>query len=329
MPRARSARRRARGSPSTSSVASSTSTSRWTGTETVPPMPALAPNATWTVPSIFSSSRISPVSVARSFVPTPSSARFRPSAPAPSSSAANRSLVASASRPPATVSVTGSSTRPTVASDRVTIVPSPASGETKPSPQGRFPNAPGARRSPSSAIPSRPVRSARKSVPRGHVTCAAPAPVRSAATARLRRPIRSKSAAISRASMSSVTPGSVAPRAPRSLAALRARVCESERVVGAMNTVAAASAAATAAGGSSPSTCRGSITVITGSAPSAAAASRSASPIARVPRSTTITTSSPARTPRHGPTTVSLARSSSLMRANARAARAAARSRSG
>ena len=48
-----------------------------------------------------------------------------------------------------------------VASERVTIVPSPASGETNPSPHGRFPNAPGARRSPSSAIPSRPVRSAR------------------------------------------------------------------------------------------------------------------------------------------------------------------------
>ena len=33
--------------------------------------------------------------------------------------------------------------------------------------------------------------------------------------------------------MSAVTPGSVAPRAPRSLAALRARLCESERLVAA------------------------------------------------------------------------------------------------
>ena len=69
--------------------------------------------------------------------------------------------------------------------------------------------------------------------------------------------------------MSSVTPGSVAPRAPASLAALRARVWDSERRVGAMNTVAAASAAATAAGGSCPSTSRGSITQVTGSPPSA------------------------------------------------------------
>ena len=104
--------------------------------------------------------------------------------------------------------------------------------------------------------------------------------------------------------MSSVTPGSVAPRAPPSLAALRARVCDSERLVGAMNTCPAASAAATAAGGSWPSTSRGSMTVTTGSAPSCAAASRNATPSASVVRSTTITTSSPPWTPRHCTTIV-------------------------
>ena len=113
--------------------------------------------------------------------------------------------------------------------------------------------------------------------------------------------------------MSSVTPGSVAPRAPASEAALRARVCESERRVGAMNTVAAARAAATAAGGSCPSTSRGSITHRTGSAPRRAAASRRASPSARRVVSVTMTTSSPARSPRHGPTTVSTACSRSPM----------------
>ena len=50
-----------------------------------------------------------------------------------------------------------------------------------------------ARRSPSSAIPSRPVRSSAKSVPRGQVTCASSAPVSSSATARLRAAIRSGS----------------------------------------------------------------------------------------------------------------------------------------
>ena len=117
------------------------------------------------------------------------------------------------------------------------------------------------------------------SLPRGQLTCASSAAVSSSATRRERAAIAGKSHAISRASMSSVTPGSVAPRAPASLAALRARVCESERRVGAMNTCAAASAAATAAGGSWPSTSRGSMTVITGSAPERATAACSAAPI--------------------------------------------------
>ena len=74
--RARSGRRRAPAAVDRQ-VASSTTTSRWIGTDTVPPIPALAPNATWTVPRIFSSSSTLPVSRARSLVPTPSSARLR------------------------------------------------------------------------------------------------------------------------------------------------------------------------------------------------------------------------------------------------------------
>ena len=61
------------------------------------------------------------------------------------------------------------------ASERVATVPSPLSGATKPSPQGRLPKEPGAVRSPSSAMPWRPVRSRRRSVPRGQVTCASSA----------------------------------------------------------------------------------------------------------------------------------------------------------
>ena len=48
--------------------------------------------------------------------------------------------------------------------------------------------------------------------------------------------MRSKSAAMRRASMSAVTCGIVAPRAPASLAALRARVWEMDQAVGAMKT---------------------------------------------------------------------------------------------
>src|SRR5262245_17266165 len=55
-------------SPSSSRVGFVTMQSRWTGTWTVPPIPAEAPKATWIVPAIFSSSRISPVSFALSFV---------------------------------------------------------------------------------------------------------------------------------------------------------------------------------------------------------------------------------------------------------------------
>ena len=62
-----------------------------------------------------------------------------------------------------------------------------------------------------------------------------------------RRRISSRSPFISRASISSVTPGSVAIRTPASLAALRAAVWESDWIVGASTTSAAAIAAATAA----------------------------------------------------------------------------------
>ncbi len=58
------------------------------------------------------------------------------------------------------------------------------------------------------------------------------------------------SALITRASISSVTPGSVAIRAPASVAALRAAVCESDWTVGARTTSAASIAAAIVAGGS-------------------------------------------------------------------------------
>ena len=164
MPRARSARRRARACRRRRASRPRPGTSRWTGTETVPPMPALAPNATWTVPSIFSSSRMLPVSVARSFVPTPSSARLRPCSPRRRPSVAVQRAPHSPRRVGEPAARDGRARRArrrgrASRATRVTSVPSPASGETKPSPQGRFPNAPGARRSPSSAIPSRPVRS--------------------------------------------------------------------------------------------------------------------------------------------------------------------------
>ena len=61
----------------------------------------------------------------------------------------------------------------------------------------------------------------------------------------------------------------------------------------------------------SPLTERGSITHRTASAPTRDASARSASPTSRVPESTTTTTFSPGRTPRHRPTTPRTASSSS------------------
>ena len=197
------------------------------------------------------------------------------------------------------------------ASELATITPSPPAGAMNPSPLGRLPNAPRAVRSPSSGMPWRPRRSSRRSVPRGQVTCASSPRSSRSATAWQRLASASKSTAMSRASMSAVMPGSVAPRAPASVAALRACVCESERVVGAMKTADRGSAAATGGGGSVPSVARSSMSARTASAPARAAASRSSSPIARVPASAITRTSSPGFTPRLSRTTVSTARSRS------------------
>ena len=83
-------------------------------------------------------------------------------------------------------------------------VPSPPAGAMKPSPQGRLPKAPGAERSPSSEMPSRPRRSSRRSEPRGQVRCAS-----SASLEQLARPPR------------------CAPAARRSRPPSRARACRS------------------------------------------------------------------------------------------------------
>ena len=284
-------------------------TSRWIGTDTVPPIPALAPNAMCTVPRIFSSSSTLPVSSARSLVPTPSSARLVPASPW----ARRRSRYSGPSppsaaviRPADTVNVAGSLS-PSGARLVATSCPSPLSGAMNPSPQGRLPKAPRRVRSPSSAMPSRPWSSSVRSVPRGQETTARSDCVSSSATARERWAILAKSTAITRASMSSVTPGIVAPRAPPSLARLRAVVWLSERVVGAMNTSQASSAAATGLAGSVPSVARSSIRARTASAPAAAAASRSASPIRRLAGSAITTTSSPSPTARQRLTTASTA----------------------
>ena len=113
--------------------------------------------------------------------------------------------------------------------------------------------------------------------------------------------------------MSSVTPGIVAPRTPASVARLRATVWLSDRLVGAMYTSHASSAAAIVGGGSVPSVARSSITASTASAPAAAHSSRSASPIARVSRSTITSASSPGCTPRQRLTTVATAGPRSLI----------------
>ena len=87
------------------------------------------------------------------------------------------------------------------------------------------------------------------------------------------------SALITRASMSSVTPGSVAARAPFSVARFRAAVCESDWTVGASSTSATAIASATVSGGSAACEARSDITVRTASAPTSAASPRSSSPM--------------------------------------------------
>jgi len=104
----------------------------------------------------------------------------------------------------------------------------------KPSPQGRFPNAPGSVRFPSSGIPLRPVRSNVASVPSGQLTRAVVPAVSSLAIAFERAAIFSKSTAIARASISGVTPGIVAPRMPASVACFLVVVWLSDLVVAAM-----------------------------------------------------------------------------------------------
>src|SRR4051812_29201170 len=303
--------------PSMLSDASVTTQSRWIGTDTVPPIAMLAPNATWIVPRIFSSSSTLPVSVARSLVPTPSSARFVPASPCSLRifrSCSPSGSVASVRRPSLSVSFAGwPLARPIAAIERANMVPSPFAGAMNPSPQGRLPNEPAAVRSPSSAMPWRPVRSSLRSVPRGHAIRASLALSSSSATACERLRMRSKSIAISRASMSVVTCGIVAPRAPASLARLRASVWLRDRDAGAMNTSHAASASATGAGGSEPSVARGDITVRTASAPLCWAAVRSFSPSSWSGSSTTTTTSSSGRMLRQRRTTVCTARSRSVM----------------
>ena len=99
-------------------------------------------------------------------------------------------------------------------------------------------------------------------------------------------------------SISAVTPGIVAPRAPASVAFLRAMVWLSDLVVAATYRSQAPSAAAIGGDGSVPSVARSSMITSTASAPRSAAASRSDSPIARVPGSTTTRAFSRALMPR-------------------------------
>ena len=163
-------------SPSISTVGSSTTQSRWTGTWTVPPIAAEAPKATWAVPRIFSSSRMLPVRIASSLVPIPSSATLVPSSPWAVSSSSRAS-------PPAPgrvgqVARRGRSARPAPrpgrrrrSSRRRRACPRrvPSSGAMKPSPQGRLPKAPRALRSPASTIEVRPSSPRRRSLPLAQV----------------------------------------------------------------------------------------------------------------------------------------------------------------
>ena len=107
------------------------------------------------------------------------------------------------------------------------------------------------------------------------------------------------SALITRASISSVTPGSVAARAPASVAALRAAVWESDWTVGARTTSGrqhrSGDRRRAARRAWEP---RSAITASTASAPASCAASRSRSPIRWVAGLQITSTSSPSRTPR-------------------------------
>ena len=144
------------------------------------------------------------------------------------------------------------------------------------------------------------------------IRASAPAVSRSAIAAPLRRR-PSMSALITRASISSVAPGRVAIRAPASVAALRAAVCESDCTVGQRTTSAAAIAAATEAGGSVPCVSRSAISARTPSASARPASPRRRSPSPIVAGLATTSTSSPGRTPRQSRITAATARSRSLI----------------
>jgi hypothetical protein len=79
--------------------------------------------------------------------------------------------------------------------------------------------------------------------------------------------------------ISAVMPGILARRTPAFVASSRAVVCDSERVVTRKATDAERIAAATLAGGSCALRSRGRMVVMTGSAPTAAAAAANASAI--------------------------------------------------
>ena len=247
---------RTSGSPSTLTSGFITTQSRWTGTWTVPPIAAEAPNATWQVPRIFSSSSRLPVRIARLVRADPElgdvgavlavrgqqlhqplavgAARRRPGGrPRPSARPARRR-----GRSPR------SSRRPPACPRAV-----PSIGAMKPSPQGRLPKAPGALRSPASGIPSRspeaepqvgPVRvgdprlSARGQQLGDRLALAAQA--LDVGRHHPREHLLGRRRAASRS----------APRA--SVASRRASVCESDCMVGQRTTSAAAIAAATRGG---------------------------------------------------------------------------------
>ena len=96
-----------------------------------------------------------------------------------------------------------------------------------------------------------------------------------------------------------MTPGRVPIRTPASLAALRAAVWESDWIVGARTTSAAAIAAATARGGSAAAESRSEITARVASAPSPCASIRISAPISSVTGLQTTSTSSPGEIPMH------------------------------
>ena len=201
----------------------------------------------------------------------------------------------------------GSASRPIEAIvPSTTSVPSavPSIGAMKPSPAGRFPNAPGAVRSPASAIASRSPRPSRRSEPSGQVIRASEPAVSAAAIASPFRRRPSRSADITRATISSVAPGSDATRTPAAVAARRAAVCESDLTVGSRTTSAAAIAAATESGGSLPDSARSPIRQRTPSAPRRPASPRIRSPSPIVAGFATTSTSSPSRTPRQSRTIV-------------------------